>query len=384
MIQLFNRLPIFISHKRDNGQASVEARMINDTLDREKKFKVFFDGNEPYLGEFPVKLEEEIRQCKVFILVLRKNQPLDYLKDKNNWVHKEIKTALDVRMYIDKGIKIIPISMDKNIKFPPKDELGEIGQITDFDIIYYDTNDIYASKKLYNAIGYPGSSYYVNKRSIGALLILIILFIFCYMLIAKKINLYDKTIDLYKRDLKTFKEFYNPNIEVEISHEYYTLITKIDTVIMDIIEYYNNIIEFDNYVDKRGFEKDYNILVKIYQKRFNDIEKFSHSISATYLKIYTIFCECELKKITDKTTINEHILETLTITNTQLDNYKKFLTHTNKIIEKNKNNPEQSFKTLDKYMQSKEFNEYLNATRSTTHAMFVLLIDLKTSILKNT
>lgn len=167
---------IFISHKRQRGQATAEAILIKDALDKKKAFDAFMDVREDYIGNFPNVLKNRIKDCDVFVLIFA-NDSIDYLLDRESWVHKEIHYALNYKDLNNKPVKIIPIAFSNQFKFPPKSDLDDIGEITDYNILYYDTNDSNCQQKLYNAIG---NNYYVNIKK----LILFILCIFTIILLS--------------------------------------------------------------------------------------------------------------------------------------------------------------------------------------------------------
>lgn len=167
---------IFISHKRLQGKATAEAILIKDALDKKKAFDAFMDVREDYIGDFPNVLKNRIKDCDVFVLIFA-NDSIDYLLDRENWVHKEIHYALNYKDLNNKPVKIIPIAFSNQFKFPQKSDLDDIAEIADFNIFYYDTNDSNCQQKLYNAIG---NKSYVNIKK----LILFILCIFTIILLS--------------------------------------------------------------------------------------------------------------------------------------------------------------------------------------------------------
>lgn len=147
------RKRIFISHKRNNGQATTDAILIKDIITKEVTPQVFMDVTEDYLGKFPDTLKNEIKKSNVFILVLPSTEKTSFLCDPDNWVHKEIKYALTFKDANNKPSKIIPIVFDKDFKFPPRESLGDIADITNYSFLYFDTNSKDSISKLKRAIG---------------------------------------------------------------------------------------------------------------------------------------------------------------------------------------------------------------------------------------
>lgn len=147
------RVNIFISHRRNNGVATTDAILIKNILSKETSGNVFMDVAEDYLGQFPQTLKNEIRKSDIFLLVIPKSENYDYLSDPENWVHKEIKYALTYRDAVNKPSRIIPVVFDRDFKFPDKESLGDIAEITDYSFIYYDTNNTDSANKLIRAAG---------------------------------------------------------------------------------------------------------------------------------------------------------------------------------------------------------------------------------------
>lgn len=144
---------VFISHRRDSGQASTEAIFIQNLLVKETNANVFMDVTEDYLGVFPQTLKEKIKQSDSFVLILPKSDNYKYLCDPDNWVHKEIKFALNYKDANNKPSRIVPVTFDRDFTFPPKENLGEISEIADYSFVYYDTNSKDMANRLINAFG---------------------------------------------------------------------------------------------------------------------------------------------------------------------------------------------------------------------------------------
>ena len=209
----FSKYPIFISHKRQNGQATPEATLIKEFLIKKFQFDVFMDVQESFLNEFPKTLHDKIQACKVFILIIPSQMDTDFLCDPNGWVHEEIRQAL-WQNYFEK-IKIIPIAFEKNFHWPSKENLGNIAKISDFDTLYFDTNDNKNSiKRVYKAINYKWYSPFRWKRCISALLA-------CLLIVFIGIRISVDPIDRYLKKLEQTDSF--DNISKFYSKEFYKL-----------------------------------------------------------------------------------------------------------------------------------------------------------------
>lgn len=207
---------IFISHKRKNGQASPEAILIKNHLDKQHFYKSFMDVREEYVGEFPKTLVNQINGCDVFIFIIPSDLNLDFLQDRDNWVYKEIKHALYLNECCNKRIKILPISFTKEFVWNKDLDYGDIKSLLNYNILYYDLNQVYSSKSLIRSIGFPKSKYWLP---ITFLLIFVLLVLFF-----GKIWIDDKTIQPETKELilgaskynslssysKNSKEFLNP------------------------------------------------------------------------------------------------------------------------------------------------------------------------------
>ena len=99
---------VFISYRRTDSEGKISGTYIARTISQALKlrnYKVFFDYSECTDGEFEKTIIPAIRSSKIFLIVLTKNA-LDRCKNPNDWVRKEISTA------IASGCKIIPINPD--------------------------------------------------------------------------------------------------------------------------------------------------------------------------------------------------------------------------------------------------------------------------------
>ena len=118
---------IFVSYRRTdlNGKTSGTdiARTIKQHLEISGyKNRVFFDYSELSDDEFENIILSEIRECKVFILVLTHDTMHRCVND-DDWVRREILEAAK------HNVKIIPIEVDNLFNGYPKD------MISDLDII---------------------------------------------------------------------------------------------------------------------------------------------------------------------------------------------------------------------------------------------------------
>ena len=99
---------VFISYRRKDG--TYPAMMIHRDL-VDAGYDVFYDVVNIGSGEFPEYIEENIKSCTDFLLVVTKNTFSKRILDENDWVYKEIKFALDYQK------NIIPIFIG-NVSIP--------------------------------------------------------------------------------------------------------------------------------------------------------------------------------------------------------------------------------------------------------------------------
>lgn len=191
------RKKIFISHRRNSGQASTEAILVKEMLAKDSNCKIFMDVTEDYLGAFPQTLKTKIAESDVFLLLIPKSSDYNYLCDKDNWVHREIFYALTFKDAKNKPSRIVPVTFDRDFKFPSKEKLGDIAEIADYNFIYYDTNSTDSANKVKRALG-------VGKNKIVSYLIA-----FAIIIVAVIIGM-----SLIERD-ETSKYTYQESIEVE-------------------------------------------------------------------------------------------------------------------------------------------------------------------------
>lgn len=137
-------LELFISYKRKVSQDFV--RHLAERLNRYKNVTARFDEEQLKPGPFPEQLGHLIRNCNVFLLIIE-HGTLEGLDDTDNWVRREIVTALASNK------KILPIAVDADGVFDsftwPK-QLESIGylQAMIFKKSYFDASE----KKLLKAI----------------------------------------------------------------------------------------------------------------------------------------------------------------------------------------------------------------------------------------
>lgn len=165
---------VFISHRRNFGQASTEAILIKEMLSKDSGCKIFIDVTEDYLGAFPHTLKSKIAESDAFLLLIPNAHDYSYLCDKDNWVHREIFYALTFKDAKNKPSRIVPVTFDRNFKFPSKEELGDIAEIADYNFIYYDTNSTESANKIKRALG-------ISKNNIVPYLITSIILIAAFV-----------------------------------------------------------------------------------------------------------------------------------------------------------------------------------------------------------
>ena len=125
-----NGYDIFISYRRldENGNISGrdQARLIANELSL-KGYRVFFDFNEIKDDDFEEVIIPAVQNSKVFILVLTKDA-LNRCKNENDWVRKEIETAIASRT------KIINVSPDNSFNGWPLDLPASLEKIKTIQI----------------------------------------------------------------------------------------------------------------------------------------------------------------------------------------------------------------------------------------------------------
>lgn len=104
---------IFISYRRDGGDA-LAYTLYRDLTDR--GYTVFFDTESLRDGDFDVRLYDEIRQCKDFLLVLPRGALDRCIPNENDWLRLEIAHALKHHK------NIIPVLMN-GFSFPDDPEI---------------------------------------------------------------------------------------------------------------------------------------------------------------------------------------------------------------------------------------------------------------------
>lgn len=176
-------IKIFISHKRQDGIASAEAILLYEILKKKPYYKVFMDVRESYIGEFPSVLSSKIKNSDIFILLL---PPQEVLLNKEGWVYREIKTALNSHEYKSMPKKILPIAFGATYDIPNKDDLGEIKDLLNYNILFFDKNDPNAQSRLYKAIGFSWGFYL--RRVIATLSVLLVLIFGLYSIIKPHVS----------------------------------------------------------------------------------------------------------------------------------------------------------------------------------------------------
>lgn len=101
---------IFISYRRDTG--SMLARLVYDRITIQKRWHVFLDVEELAAGDFRRAIQEKMRSCDIFILILSKNS-LDRCSDLQDNVRLEIETARE------ENLAFIPV-MTEDFEWPQK------------------------------------------------------------------------------------------------------------------------------------------------------------------------------------------------------------------------------------------------------------------------
>ena len=92
---------VFISYRREDG-AHVSYWLCEDL--QKAGYDVFYDRHNLWNGEFPAQIEENIRSCTDFVLVVTKSTfDKKRIFHKNDWVRREIRTALEC------GKNIVPL-----------------------------------------------------------------------------------------------------------------------------------------------------------------------------------------------------------------------------------------------------------------------------------
>lgn len=163
------RCKIFISHKRENGQARPETLLIYSSFESKIKYHARIDVRESYLGSFPDRLRSMIQESDVFIVVLPKDKNLEFLRDSTNWVYQEIQYALTL---VKNGkLQILPVAFTPNFRWADYQLDENISELKNYSIMYFDTNDRDASSKLLDSIKYPISKL-INFKLFGIYILL--------------------------------------------------------------------------------------------------------------------------------------------------------------------------------------------------------------------
>lgn len=179
---LFDYHRIFISHKRENGDASSDALLIKQILDKRFLFKTFIDIHQDTTGEFPRLLKEKVMNTQTFILLIPYNGDVSFLYDSNGWVYKEVNYALN--KYILSAdrkdrVQILPITFSNSFEWPNDIPHG-ISKICDFDICKLHRNDkpSITQEKLLKAIRYNPLKCF-NVKIVALLIVTLLCLIIC-------------------------------------------------------------------------------------------------------------------------------------------------------------------------------------------------------------
>lgn len=119
----------FISYRRDGGQNTAES--LRQVLEY-KDYKPFLDLSDMHAGRFDEQIHLHIRKAVNFILILSKGA-LDRCAEPNDWVHKEILTAIETG-------KNIVIMMEEGFTAPENlsDDISSI--LNCQSVIYHQSN----------------------------------------------------------------------------------------------------------------------------------------------------------------------------------------------------------------------------------------------------
>lgn len=124
------RKQIFISYRRNGGLETAKDifHHLND------KYEIFFDMKSLRNGRFDLKIEEAIKQCTDFILILS-NQIFSRFEDDGDWISRELELAL-------KGSKnIIPIFLNDFTQ--PSTDNETIKKVLNYNGIKYSDAEFY-------------------------------------------------------------------------------------------------------------------------------------------------------------------------------------------------------------------------------------------------
>lgn len=124
------RTQVFISYRRNDG-----LKIAKDIFDHlNDKYEVFFDMESLRNGRFDLKIEEAIRKCTDFILILS-NQIFSRFEDDGDWISRELALAI-------KGSKnIIPVFADDFVQ--PATSNQVINTVLNYNGIRYSDEKFY-------------------------------------------------------------------------------------------------------------------------------------------------------------------------------------------------------------------------------------------------
>lgn len=127
------RTQVFISYRRNGGLES--AKYIYNLLST--RHKVFFDMESLRSGRFDVNIEDAIKNCTDFLLILSKNV-FDRLNEEGDWISREIGLALK------HSKNIIPILLEGFL--PPESTNSSIKAVMDYNGITFSKDEVFLKK----------------------------------------------------------------------------------------------------------------------------------------------------------------------------------------------------------------------------------------------
>lgn len=127
------RTQVFISYRRNGGLES--AKYIYNLLST--RHKVFFDMESLRSGKFDVNIEDAIKNCTDFLLILSKNV-FDRLNEEGDWISREVGLALK------HSKNIIPILLEGFL--PPESTNNSIKAVMDYNGITFSKDEVFLKK----------------------------------------------------------------------------------------------------------------------------------------------------------------------------------------------------------------------------------------------
>lgn len=313
---------VFISHKRDNGQARVESTLIYNVLKSRGKYSVRMDVRENTLSKFPETIPRMIDKSDVFVLIIPKDNNVEFLQDTTSWVYQEVQYALSL-LAQGKNLQILPICFNKNFKWPEWIKKSKISAIGEYDVRYYDTNDKYCDNKLCDAICFP-SARRINYKSI--LLSLIALSVIGYLVF----NFVRPSRDdlSYERFVSDIEMVYQSNRIVDIPDS-----ISDNQDVRNIVEFKNKSNEYYTLImGMRDIFDDNVVAASTTKGRFaGDLVVYLISIMGTFPEIndaaillYTDFMN-NSSELSGTTTLQNDAIQILTLVNKNKEDFYKEL-----------------------------------------------------------